>query len=127
MSHEGVTTDYITDTVPIQYATLPGGFCGRGGQYRNSTTSIRIGKMLEEQIAELILFMDDHAEQILNHYVNVAEGVAVIHDDKLDSIWEGDESELWNYEKIFEVTGRSLESQEQREQEEYDQACIGNL
>ena len=39
--------------------------------------------MLEEQIAELILFMDDHAEQILNHYVNVAEGVAVIHDDNL--------------------------------------------
>ena len=57
--------------------------------------------MLEEQIAELILFMDDHAEQILNHYVNVAEGVAVIHDDKLDSIWEGDESELWNYEKYL--------------------------
>ena len=100
MSHEGVTTDYITDTVPIQYATIPGGFCG-GGQYRNSTTSIRIGKMLEEQIAELILFMDDHAEQILNHYVNVAEGVAVIHDDNLDSIWEGDESELWNYEKYL--------------------------
>lgn len=57
--------------------------------------------MLEEQIAELILFMDDHAEQILNHYVNVAEGVAVIHDDNLDSIWEGDESELWNYEKYL--------------------------
>ena len=54
--------------------------------------------------------------------MNVAEGVAVIHDDNLDSIWEGDANELWNYEKIYEIHGRSIKSQKQREQEDYDKA-----
>ena len=46
----------------------------------------------------------------------------MIHDDNLDSIWDGDDSELWSYEKVYEMTGQSLENKRQREQEEYDKA-----
>ena len=34
----------------------------------------------------------------------------------------GDANELWNYEKIYEIHGRSIESQKQKEQEGYDKA-----
>ena len=44
------------------------------------------------------------------------------HKEIIDSIWEGDANELWNYEKIYEIHGRSIESQKQKEQEGYDKA-----
>ena len=47
-----------------------------------------------------------------------------IHDDNLDSIWDGDDSELWSYEKVYEMTGRSLDNKRQREQAEYDKAAL---